>query len=74
MRYVTITDVIEQAVTPALGEYQNDYDTEAIARDAFTWTIDTDAHGNQLLHTAGFEQTVSDEAFWSVAAKYERTA
>lgn len=74
MRYTTITDVIDQAVAPALGEYADDYDLEAIAREAFEYTVDTDADGNELLNTAGFEQVVDEAGFWAIAKKYDTTA
>jgi hypothetical protein len=74
MRYTTITDVIDQAVAPALGEYADDYDLEAIAREAFDYKVDTDADGNELLDTAGFEQVVDKAGFWAIAEKYDTTA
>lgn len=72
-RFTTITDAIEQAITPALGEYGNDYDLEAIAREMFAYKVDTDADGNELLKTAGFEQTVDDAGFWAIAEKHDTT-
>lgn len=73
MRFTTITDVIDQAVTPALGEYGDDYDLEAIAREAFEYKVDTDEQGNELLNTAGFEQIVDDAEFYDIARKYDTT-
>lgn len=73
MRYTTISDVIDQAVAPALGEYGDDYDLEAIAREAFEYKVDTDADGNELLNTAGFEQLVDEAGFWGIAEKYDST-
>lgn len=73
MRYTTLSDAIEQAVIPALGEYGNDYDLEAIAREAFEYKVDTDANGNELLNTAGFEQVVDETGFWAIAEKYDTT-
>ncbi len=70
MRYTTITDAIEQAVIPALGEFGADYDAEAIAREAFSYRVDTDERGNELLNTAGFEQVVDDAGFWVIAEKH----
>lgn len=74
MRFTTISDVIDQAVAPALGEYADDYDLEAIAREAFEYTVDTDADGNELLNTAGFEQVVDEAGFWAIAEKHDTTA
>lgn len=73
MRFTTITDVIDQAITPALGEYGDDHDLEAIAREAFEYKVDTDEQGNELLNTAGFEQVVDDADFWAIAEKYDTT-
>ena len=73
-RYATISDVIDQAVVPALGEHGGDYDVEAIAREAYTYVVDTDDDGNELLNTAGFEQSVSDDEFWTIVEKHDTTA
>lgn len=73
-RFTTLADVIDQAVAPALGEYGNDYDIDAIAREAFAYKVDTDADGNEVLNTAGFEQIVDEAGFWDIAAKYDTTA
>lgn len=74
MRHATLADVIDQVILPALGEHAEDYDVEAIARDTHTWMIDTDADGNELLNTEGFEQTVDEDEFWTIVAKYDTTA
>lgn len=71
MRYATLADAIEQAIAPALGEHGNDYDLEAIARETFTYKVDTDADGNELLNTAGFEQTVDDSEFWDIVETHD---
>lgn len=71
-RYTTIQDVIEQAVLPALGEYADDHDADAIAREAYTYRVDHDAHGNELLNTAGFEQAVTDDEFWQIVQRHAR--
>jgi hypothetical protein len=71
-RYEKITDAIEQAIGPALGEFGNDYDLEAIAREVFEYKVDTDERGQELLNTAGFEQVVSEEEFWEIAERHTR--
>lgn len=73
-RYTTIADVIEQDVVPALGEHADDYDAEAIAREAFEYRVDTDGQGNELLNTAGFEQKVSVDEFWKIVERHDKTA
>lgn len=70
MRYSTITEVIEQAVAPALGDFAADYDIEAIAREVFEYRTDTDEAGKELLNSAGFEQIVTDEEFWAIVEKH----
>lgn len=70
-RYGSIGDVIALAVIPALGEYADSYDVEAIAHEAFSYKVDEDWQGNRLLGTAGFEQICSADEFWSIAAKHE---
>jgi hypothetical protein len=63
-RYVTSRDAIEQAIIPALDG--DEYDIDAIFREAFRYRVDTDGHGNELLNTAGFEQIVDDAEFWQI--------
>jgi len=74
MRYTTNRDAIEQAILPALDTHADDYDVDAIFREAFEYRVDTDKDGNELLNTAGFEQVVTDEEFWVIAAKHDKTA
>lgn len=70
-RYASMSDVIEQEIRPALGEYADDFDVEAIARATFVWRIDTDDQGRQLLNSAGFEMSCADEAaFWGVVERH----
>jgi len=37
IKHTTITDVINREVAPALGEFVDDFDVEAIAREAFEY-------------------------------------
>lgn len=71
MRYTTKSDVIEQAILPALGEYADDYDTDAIADAAFDYRVDTNEQGQELLNTAGFEQVVDEDGFWTIVEQHE---
>ncbi len=68
-RFTTRQDAIEQAIMPALTE--GNYDYEAICYEAFEWKIDVNGQDQELLNTGGFEQVVSDEQFWAIAAKHE---
>lgn len=71
-RYSTIDDVVEQAILPLLDGGDGEYDAMAIARETHSYMVDTDKRGNELLNTAGFEQTVSDDEFWNAVARNER--
>lgn len=73
-RYTTRRDAIEQAIIPALGDHGDDYDTDAICREAFEYRVDTDGAGRELLNTAGFEQAVSDDEFWAIVERHDKTA
>jgi hypothetical protein len=66
MRFSTKREVIDQAVTPALGDFAADYDIDAIADETFAYEVDEDGDGNELLNTAGFVQAVSEERFWEI--------
>lgn len=46
-RYSTIQDVISYVVEPALGEFVDDFDTEAIANEIFEFVTDVDEDGIQ---------------------------
>jgi hypothetical protein len=72
MRYTTKQDAVEQSILPALAE--GEFDTDSIFAEAFTWKIDTDGDGNELLNTGGFEQSVSDDEFWAIVQRHEITA
>jgi hypothetical protein len=68
-RYATRQDAIEQAIMPALEIGKYDY--EAICYAAFEWRIDINDAGQELLNSGGFEQTVSADEFFEIAAKHE---
>lgn len=70
MRYTTRRDAIEQAIAPALDD--DNYDVAAICNEAFEYRVDTNGAGQELLNTAGFEQTVTDDEFWKIAARHAR--
>ncbi len=73
-RFATIQDAID-SITPAFGDYADDFDVDAIAAEAFEYRVDTNEAGQQLLDTAGFEDTTEGDAdaFWAIAAKYDRS-
>jgi hypothetical protein len=73
-RYTTKRDAIEALIVPALGEFGDDYDINAIADETLAYAVDTDADGNELLNTAGFEQIVADDKFWTIVTKHDQSA
>jgi hypothetical protein len=46
-RYSTIDDVVSYAIDPVCGEFPDDYDVYAIARELFEFTSDVDENGVQ---------------------------
>ncbi len=60
-KYTTIADVISYEVVPALGEFVDDFDVEAIAREAFEYV------------DGAFVQR-EDVDFWEVAKKHDTKA
>lgn len=61
--YATIRDVVDQEVRPALGEFADDYDAYAIARDC--WRYD-ESRG-------GFVKAVDEDGFWDSAMEHDKT-
>lgn len=70
-RYATRQDAIEQYVVPALGDYGNDYDHDAIFEATFAYRADHDERGNEVLTNAGFERTADDIEFWEAVKAAE---
>lgn len=71
-RFTTLADVIRDEIAPALGEYADEHDLEAIAREAYEYRVDTDERGRGLANTAGFESVVDDEEFWEIVQKHQK--
>ena len=71
-RFTTITDVIQHEIAPALGEYADEYDLEAIAREAYEYRVDTDKRDRELANTAGFESVVDTDEFWEIVQKHRK--
>lgn len=71
-RFTTISDVIRDEIAPALGEYADEYDLEAIAHEAYEYRVDTDGRGRELANTAGFESVVDDDEFWEIVQKHRK--
>lgn len=71
IRFTTITDVINSIADAVDG---SEYDLDAIARATHEYRVDNDAAGNELLNSAGFERTVTDDEFWAVVEDNEIAA
>jgi hypothetical protein len=71
VRFTTKQDAIEQGIAPALTE--GEFDTDSIFAEAYAWAIDKDDDGNELPNTGGFEQTVTDDEFWTIVQRHELT-
>ena len=71
-RYTTRQDIID-SLAGVFGDFADDYDVDAIIDEAYAYRVDEDENGNQLLNTAGFEQIVTDEEFWAIAEKHDRS-
>ena len=67
--YGTIYDVVSEYVEPALGEYVDNYDAEAIAREITEW------HHGETTTFDGFVVTKDgEERFFEIAARHDKTA
>lgn len=60
--YITRQDAIEQEIIPALGEFADQYDIEAIADDALTYVA---GHGFDV---------AQDEEFWRIVERHDISA
>lgn len=68
--FTTINDYINQEVIPALGDYADDYDVEAIAHDMLLWHEETHRLGATDANHSGF--IIRDDVdFWDVADLHE---
>ena len=69
--FSTRTEAIEQVIIPALGDYGNDYDIEAIADEVLAYNEAYDEEANVYrLNDQGFYQCVDSDEFWEVVEKY----
>lgn len=72
MKYQTIDDVINYEIAPALGDFVDDYDIDAIASDAFEYVVDLDEDGVQ--HGNGYFIEREGVDFWAIAQKHDISA
>lgn len=56
-------------ITNALGEHFREFDVQEIADRAYAYRVDTDEQGRQILTSAGWEQIVTAEEWWQIAAE-----
>ena len=67
--YTTLADLTSAEIIPALGDYANDFDIDAITAelrhiDAITYNKPEQ----------GFTLDIDSETFWSIAARHDTTA
>ena len=72
MKYQTIDDVINYEIAPALGDFVDDYDIDAIAAEAFEYVVDLDEDGVQ--HDNGYFIKRDGVDFWAIAQKHDISA
>jgi hypothetical protein len=72
-RYSTLQEVVNSVVVPSLGEFAGEHDVEAIARETHAHVIDRNAAGADLLNSAGFEQIVTEDAYWASVERNRRS-
>ena len=72
MKYQTIDDVINYQIAPALGDFVDDYDIDAIAAEAFEYVVDLDEDGVQ--HGNGYFIERDGVVFWAIAQKHDISA
>lgn len=72
MKYQTIDDVINYEIAPALGDFVDDYDIDAIAAEAFEYVVDLDEDGVQ--HGNGYFIEREGVDFWAIAKKHDISA
>ena len=71
-RYTTRREIADN-LAGVFGDHADDYDIDAIIDEAYAYRVDEDENGTELLGTAGFEQIVTDEEFWAIAEKHDRS-
>lgn len=55
--------IIDQVIIPALGEFKDDYDLEAIFEEAFEYSSKLN----------GFYYAVSEDEYWKIVEKHDQT-
>lgn len=69
--YTTKDDAIEQYVVPALGDYADDHDLDAIFDDCFEYNQAIDEDGVEHLNSSGFRLTADEAAFWESVQRHD---
>lgn len=73
--YTTRQEAIEQAIAPALGEFGEDYDIDAIADEVLVWHDGygaNPAHPNDYwLGAQGYTVIEDDDEFWAAVERHE---
>lgn len=69
-RFTTKDDAIQQDILPALGEFADSHDIDGIFAETFEYKVDVNDKGQENLNTAGFEQIVDTDTFWTIVEKH----
>lgn len=75
--YATRREATEQAIAPALGEYGEDYDIDAIADEALVWHDGlgaNPAHPNDYSANAQGYSCIEGDEFWAAVERHDRAA
>jgi len=74
-RYTTRDEAIAREIVEPIENgtaTADEFDIEAIAEETLAFKVDHDEHGNELVLTAGYEQIVDADEFWTVVARHAR--
>lgn len=72
-QYQTIEDVIDYDIKPALDEWWEDYDLEAIAEEAYELVTNEDENGGIQIGNPYYVSR-DDVDFWDVVQAHDMTA
>lgn len=74
MVYSTSRDAIEQAITPLINGFENEFDVAGLFAAAFRYVIPKDEAGRELADSAGFEQALDNHQLAEALPDHRWTA
>lgn len=72
--YTDIKELVEFEIIPALGEYKDDFDIQAIQRDTVAVILEFDDAGTQLMSGEYVLDVVDPDDFWDIVQSHDITA